>query len=326
MSLRLPDHWRQRSPLLKPMVLVALVVASVAWARAEEWRTRRVLEPGALPVVFQYRPRTEGELSELVRFVTLARERFHALAETTLSVELHVVVASSERDFADLTDGMIPDWGAALAVPGERLIVVALNSPSKPLGESVVHEVSHVLLGSMAEHPIPRWFDEGLAMYLAGEWTIYDSFRLARGSLGRGLLPLARIDNVLTFHQDEAWLAYSESFGAVSWLAEQFGREALGKIIRLLPSMPFDEALFTVTGMAGHAFEETWLRRTRYRYALVGLADDVWLWSIVIPALFFLALGVRWWRNRSTVRRWREEEDDDGKPDEPLDEQIAETY
>lgn len=311
---------------MRPVILLALFVAFPSWGKGEDWRTRRAAEAGGPPIVLQYRPHTEDRLPEVVRFVELARERFSTLAETTLAVEIHVVVAASGRDFVDLTDGMLPDWGAAVAIPGERLIIVALDASSKPLGESVIHEVSHVLLGAIAEHPVPRWFDEGLAMYLASEWTIYDSFRLARGSLGRGLMPLARIDNVLTFHQDQAWLAYAESFGAVSWLAEQAGREGVGRVVRSLRFIPFDEALIAATGMEGRTFERTWLERTRYRYALVALADDLWLWSIVIPGLFFIALGVRWWRNRRTMRRWDEEDDDDGEPDEPLDERIADTY
>ena len=317
---------------VRPLVALIAVLLRLASAHAEfsahaedVWRTHRVPESGPPEVVIEYRPHTEAELARLVGLVERGREKFHTLAETTFAVTIHVVAAPSEREFARLTEGMIPDWGAAVAVPEERLIVVALNAPDKPLEESVVHEVSHVLLGSLAAHPVPRWFDEGVAMYLSGEWNIYDSFRLARGALGRGLIPLSHIDNVLTFQQDYAWLAYAESFGAVSWLAKRFGHAALGEVMRGLSRMPFDEALAAATGMESETFEQTWLKQTRHRYALVGLADDVWLWSLLIPGLFFLALVVRWWRNRKTLRRWKEEDDDDG-PDEPLDERIADTY
>ena len=60
----------------------------------------------------------------------------------------------------------------------------------------------------------------------------------------------------------------------------------------------------------------------------------MWIWTVVIPALFAVALVVRWYKNRQTMKRWQEEEpwygddddDDDDEPDEPLDERIAETY
>ena len=320
---------------MKHLLTLATFLIVVADASADlPWRTRRVPVVGTPDIVIQYHPHNEPDLARLIRLVERGRERFFALADTTFPVTIHVLAASTGLEFERLTRGMLPDWGAAVAIPDERLIIVALNASGKPLEETVPHEVSHVLLGVLARHErVPRWFDEGLAMYLAGEWTIYNSIRLARGALASNLVPLGHIDNVLTFHQDRAWLAYAESFAAVTWLVERIGRAELGRLIRSLNRMPFEQALVINNDIRTSAFEEDWLRRARTRYALVGLADDMWIWSLLIPGLFFLALLVRWWRNRRTYERWRNEDryggyddDDDDEPDEPLDERIAETY
>ena len=313
---------------VKYLLALATLLIVVGDASAElPWRTRSFPAVGRADIVVQYHPHNEADLPKLTRLVEQGRERFFALADTTFPVTIHVLAASTGLEFARLTRGMIPDWGAAVAIPEERLIIVALNAPGKPLEEAVPHEVSHVLLGVLAQHGrVPRWFDEGLAMYLAGEWTLYNSIRLARGALAGNLVPLPRIDNMLTFHQDQAWLAYTESFAAVTWLAQRIGRVELGRLLRSLDTMPFEQALVVNNGIRTSAFEEDWLQRAGTRYALVGLADDMWIWSLLIPGLFFLALLVRWWHNRRTYERWRHEDDDDDEPDEPLDERIAETY
>jgi hypothetical protein len=312
--------------LLRAQIIV-LILAAAAVAEAP-WLTYREPSAGEPEIVIQYHRHNQLDLAPLRDLIIHSRERFFTLADTVLEVTIHVLAASTQREFSEITRGMIPDWGAAVAVPGERLIILALNAPGIALEEIVPHEVSHVLLGVLSQQDrVPRWFDEGLAMRLAGEWTMYNSIRLARGALGGGLIPLRRIDDVLTFHQDQAWLAYAESFAAVTWLEESIGRDELGRLLRSLDSMTFEEALVVNNNIRTSVFESDWLARARRRYAIVGLADDVWIWSIVIPGLFFLALAARWWRNRRTYERWQaEDDDDDDGPDEPLDERILDTY
>jgi len=307
-----------------------VLIAGPVSARADEvWQVAQYPASGPPRVVIRHHPYDAREVPRLVRLVEEGRQRFDALADTTMPTTITVLAASTRLEFSRLTEGVLPDWGAAVAFPDERLIIVSIDaSGTNTLEEAIPHEVSHVLLGAVAADQVPRWFDEGLAMEIAGEWDIYNSFRLARGALV-GLIPLADVDGVLSFQQDRAWLAYAESFGAVSWLRETAGEPGLGEVIRDLTTMPFDEALTAVTGMDARQFEAAWLRRTRARYVLVGLADDMWLWSIVIPTLFFLALGLRWWRNRRTMLQWQREgdgDDDDDDDDEQLDEHIADTY
>ena len=307
-------------------VAAAVCVASSASHADGEWRTEHY--PG---LVVRYHPRNADAVPDLVNLIADARAAFEAVADTSPAVTINVLVAASEAEFDRLTEGYLPDWGAAVAFPEQRLIIMALLSSGKSLDQVMRHEVSHIMLGALAREPVPRWFDEGLAMYLADEWSIYDSFRLARGALTGELIPLPRIDFVLSFHSDRAWLAYTESFGAVTTLSERMSREEFAEVLRALDKRPFDEALAVVTNIRRTAFEEEWLSGARRRYALVTLADDMWIWTVLLPGLFFLALVAMWWRNRRTVARWAAEgddgyDDDDDEPDEPLDERIAETY
>ena len=61
-----------------------------------------------------------------------------------------------------------PRWGAALAFPGSRTILLRADAgdPSRTLR----HELAHLVLHERVRTRVPRWFDEGYAALAAGEW------------------------------------------------------------------------------------------------------------------------------------------------------------
>jgi len=311
---------------------LALALALPQLVLATEWQVSRYPSSGRTLVEVRHRPEDRHQVDKVVRLVEHARARFSALADTNLATTIRVVAAGSRRQYEEITEGMLPEWSSAAAIPAERTIFVALDSYGKPLEFTIPHEVSHVLLGQIARYIVPRWFDEGLAMYVAGEWTTHDSFLLARGAIFEGLIPLTEIDDVLGFNKDLAWLAYVQSFAAVKWLEQTWGESGVRILIRSTEHMHFDRAMQVATDLNAAEFEKLWYERNRRGYALTALADDMWIWTILIPALFAVALVVRWYKNRRTMERWRREDpwhdddDDDDEPDEPLDERIANTY
>lgn len=277
-------------------------------------------------LVIEHKPHMRSSAERAAAIVQMARRRFYALADTSFPFEIRVLLASSAAEFATLTRGLVPDWGAAAAVPGEGLMIISGLSEEKPMAEAACHEVAHVALHALSRGPVPRWFDEGIAMRLSDEWSIAYSVRLARSALANRLLPLHSVERVLSFEREQAALAYAVSFAAVRWFEKRHGDRTLALLLRSLASHSFDEAFVRATGSDSESFEREWLRSARNSYVLVGLADDMWIWSILIPGLFFLALGVRWWRNRRTLARWKKEDRDSSGSDEPLDEHVSETY
>ena len=307
-------------------LIVGLAVALPARAAdshdAERWKTLQFADG----IVVEYRPHLSDVAHTTADHVRFARRRFHALSDTIFPIPVRVILAASDIEFAKLTRNLLPDWGGAVAVPAEGLIIVPAVSGGKSLSEAVHHETAHLAMHVLSRSAVPRWFDEGIAMQISDEWDIGYSLRLARSALANRLLPLNSIERVLSFEQDHASLAYSESFAASRWLSQRYGEDVVPRLLRLLPYVSFEEALEKVTGESTASFERKWLQSARSSYALAGLADDMWIWSILIPGLFFLALGVRWWRNRRTIERWKKEDWDGGPPDKPLDEKVSDTY
>src|SRR6202035_407443 len=83
---------------------------------------------------------------------------------------------------------------------GDRGVIVLLPSrepsyPESSLGGLLDHEVTHVLIArAAAGRPVPRWFDEGLAMFAGGTWGLDDRGQLALSLLRTGRVPLAELD------------------------------------------------------------------------------------------------------------------------------------
>src|SRR5882757_3685698 len=85
----------------------------------------------------------------------------------------------------------VPPWVAGFASSSEDMVVLfPARTPSYPNGslEDVLrHEVTHVWIGrASAQRPIPRWFNEGLAMSAERGWRWRDEeqfvYQLAVGS------------------------------------------------------------------------------------------------------------------------------------------------
>jgi len=115
------------------------------------------------------------------------RERLIELINDTLDYKPSIYLLDDESKFEIITRGRIPHWGAGAAFPSRKLI--AIKSPTKyninrSLEELLMHEYSHLALAArVGFNSVPRWFNEGLAMYVSMEWSWSDNLTLSRASV-----------------------------------------------------------------------------------------------------------------------------------------------
>jgi len=84
--------------------------------------------------------------------------------------------------------------------------------------EALVHEFAHIYLGRAAGDPIPLWLNEGLAMYVAGEWDLSDAAALAADSLFGALLPAERLVRPFPTEPAAQQRAYRQSYSMTAFL------------------------------------------------------------------------------------------------------------
>ncbi|MFQ6618679.1 MAG: peptidase MA family metallohydrolase, partial [Fidelibacterota bacterium] len=149
---------------------------------------------------------------------------------------LNVALAISQEDFDNLTGGKVPYWGNG-ATDYTRMLIV-LKSPRfsrtsfEDLEKTLAHELTHLLLGNMVNIiSLPRWFNEGLSIYMAGEHSFRSDLILSKAIFNKSILPLDNIANVLTFERVKADLAYAQSGSAVQYLIETYGKNVVSTLL-----------------------------------------------------------------------------------------------
>jgi len=212
---------------------------------------------------------------------------------------LRLIVVSDAHLLDSLTAGRAPSWGAGIAVPGARTIL--LRADEGDLVRTLRHELAHLALHEAVAVRVPLWFDEGYASWAAGEWDRLGTLELNL-TVVRGAVPtLTGLDGALRGSASTADAAYALAVSAVAELARRNPTGTLTPLLRRLESgEDFDAAVLATTGLAVGRFEQEWQRAVRRRYTMGNwlIAGGGWL----IVALL-VAVQVRRRRRLDRVRR-----------------------
>lgn len=229
----------------------------------------------------------------------------------------NIVISGSEDEYNLFTGNRMPTWSQGSTDYENSRIV--LKSPSftgireSELRRTVIHEFTHFLIGAVAPpSSVPRWFNEGTAMYLGGAETFRSKINISAAIYTKSLISLNEIQYLMTFSGDRANLAYAESRAAIEYLIEITDEKSIRFILaELYLNKSFESAFTEVTGMEPIDFEIEFrtVIRQRYRfYFLAAVGDYIWF---LIPGLFILAYLAVKIRNMQTIRRWKIEEEQD---------------
>jgi hypothetical protein len=287
-----------------------VVLAQVAGA-APDAPARERLSRGDITVFYR---RADARPAE--RILEIAVSRGSGVAQSAGLAELGPVtiyVASTGDEFRTLTYGGVPDWGAGCAFP-DRGVIVLRNPVTAPdplhMEDVVVHEIGHVAAGRVLSGVhVPRWFHEGIAMTLAGEWRLPRSSVLSGASASGGLIPLDELAVGFPADAADAMLAYSESFYAVRFLMEEAGPATPAEVLfGIAAAGSFEDGVAALSGRTLRVFERDALASFRGRFGW-GVFLSRWNVMFVVLALVLLGGGaVRLARSRRLLREWELEE------------------
>ncbi|HSB27187.1 MAG TPA: hypothetical protein VLE19_05015, partial [Pyrinomonadaceae bacterium] len=110
--------------------------------------------------------------NQIVDALELARSdylRRAAVLSTALNIpRLEIRINESTGDFTSRTG---QPWWAAAATEGNRIELqpVTILKQRGVLFTTLRHELAHVIIDSAGNRRVPRWLEEGFALYLAGE-------------------------------------------------------------------------------------------------------------------------------------------------------------
>jgi hypothetical protein len=212
---------------------------------------------------------------------------------------LQLIIVPDGRHLDSLSLGRAPSWGAAVALPGSRTIL--LRADQGDVYRTLRHELAHLALHEAVAVRVPLWFDEGYASWAAGEWERLDVLALNLAVI-RGEVPdLRSLDGALRGSATAADAAYALAASAVTELARRNPSNSIEPLMaRLVEGKDFDAAVLSTTGLTVPQFDAEWRKTIRRRYSLV-----TWLlagggWGILV---FSMWLIVRLRRKADLPRR-----------------------
>jgi hypothetical protein len=233
---------------------------------------------------------------------------------------INIILAAEASPVAQGT----PTWVSGFAYGNLGVIVLfPERTPAYPdtsFDELLFHELSHVLVArAAAGHSIPRWFNEGLAMYIGRSWNLEDRSRMTWALLVDRKVSLATLDQRFEGDRGEMRRAYAVSGAFVRDLFHRFGPKIGAQILSdLALGFPFEEAFYRRTGVDfARAEERFWHSHSIWYRWVPVLTSSATLWmAITILSLF--AVKRRRHRTVEIKRQWEEEErwlDDGGSDD-----------
>ncbi len=192
---------------------------------------------------------------------------------------VRIDIAGDATEFRELIGPSAPEWGAAVAFPGSRRIVMQGSSAGVMPGDPFVilrHELAHLALHEFMGEIPPRWFDEGYASYAAGEWGRDDALATNLALVLRGVPPLDSLDRRFHAGIQGATSAYALAHRAVAELAALDPEGGLALFFRhWRETRSMERAVRGAYGITLTEYERMWQKRTRRRYGALALFADL---------------------------------------------------
>jgi hypothetical protein len=213
-----------------------------------------------------------------------------------------VAIAPDAAHFRAWAGPAAPEWGAALAFPESRRVVMQGRSAGSDAGdpmEVLRHELAHLALHERLGDRPPRWFDEGYASVAAREWRREDVLAANLALAVRGAPSLDQLEASFAGGSVTAQSAYALSYRAVMELAALDPERGLTLFFEYWPeSESLDAAVRRAFGITLAGFEHDYQSRTRRRYGALALVADLSVVFVVATILLMPFYFVRRARDR----------------------------
>ena len=217
-----------------------------------------------------------------------------------------IAVAPNAVQFRSWVGPSAPEWGAAIAFPDSRRVVMQGRSAASDAGDPVEvlrHELAHLALHERLGNRPPRWFDEGYASVAAREWRREDVLAANVALALKGTPSLDELDDGFRGGSVAAQSAYALSYRAVTELASMDPDRGLTLFFHYwADGGSLDRAMRQAFALTLNGFEKEFQRRTSHRYGGLALFADLSIAMLVLTALLLPFLFARRARDRRRLR------------------------
>jgi hypothetical protein len=254
-----------------------------------------------------------------------AADFFLALAESAIGYfkqqgfdppdeKVLLVYCATEKDFLQKS-GLNPEHIVACASSEKKAIYINgerfQTLKQEDLLPVLIHEYAHIYLGLKIQAPLPRWLNEGLAMHLAGEWTLGDSLQLSLARVMNRFIPFSHLTSGFPSEQSEMRIAYLQSYSMTDFIMKNFfGKGGLNAFLKRLENqnVAYEISMKLHDPIILKSLEVQWKQSlgARWRNILYILVSGSFFWFF-ITVLFLYAYIKKRKQKKEQEKIWEEE-------------------
>ena len=224
---------------------------------------------------------------------------------------VRVIIAPDKEYFHSVQpDGaQVPDWAVGVAYPHRNLIVL-LKGAGGDILQTFEHEVCHILLGqAFGSSHVPRWLHEGMAIIIAGQWSMQRLSTMTMAVLTGKMLSMDDITHAFPRDKHRAELAYCQSFYFISFLKSQFGDDEFRTFLSIYSSSKdFKLALWKAYYLDWDEIEELWLEYLKLRFSWIPILFSTGMLWFLASLVFIWGYIHKKRKASEKMRQWELEE------------------
>lgn len=207
-----------------------------------------------------------------------------------------------------------PKYASGLALPRARLILLTAtprySGESFDVPEIFRHELAHIAIADrVGVRSVPRWFDEGFAVYASGEGEMKRMQTLWTATLARRLIPWSELATRFPEDAPTASVAYAEAADVIRYLLRGDGEHRFHAIFaRMSKGQTFEDAVRDAYGQELGLLEVEYRADAARRYTFwpILFASST-IWGLA-AALFVVAYFRKRRQASKKLARWAHEE------------------
>ncbi len=171
---------------------------------------------------------------------------------------IKIFIYASHTDLMDAINATSPEWTGGQAFSKNGVVVIGIEPTADSLKwglGAMSHEMTHLVVYQATDSPyaqLPRWLDEGIAVYNEDRNGLVQDFRLVfdQAVANNQLMTLRTLSSPFPPDPKEANLAYGQSGSVVKFIVDTYGPDAMAKLLAIFSQGAlYDEALQQALGV-----------------------------------------------------------------------------
>lgn len=195
----------------------------------------------------------------------VALDRLENTVGVTVEKQVSIFIYGSHEDLLNAIAVGAQEWTGGQAFGEFGVVVLGITPDNLSWGlKATIHELTHLVIKQATDNPygdLPRWLDEGLAVYNEDPDRLDSQFRVSFDAAVRAnaLMSLQTLSSSFPADPQEANLAYGESGAVVKFIIDTYGSDAMKQLLQIFSEGElYDKALMQALGVDMHGLDNAW--------------------------------------------------------------------